>query len=32
LARIEQLLKYAKIDKTLLDDVLRRYKLKLPKL
>jgi len=32
LARIEQLLKYAKIDKTLLDDILRRYRLKLPKL
>jgi hypothetical protein len=32
LARIEQLLKHAKIDKTLLDDILRRYKLKLPKL
>jgi len=31
LARIEQLLKHAKIDKTRLDDILRRYKLKLPK-
>jgi hypothetical protein len=31
LAGIEQLLKQAKIDKTLLDDILRRYKLKLPK-
>jgi hypothetical protein len=31
LARIEQLLKHAKIDKTLLDDILQRYKLKLPK-
>jgi len=31
LARIEQLLKHAKIDKTRLNDILRRYKLKLPK-
>jgi len=31
LARIEQLLEQAKIDKALLDDILRRYKLKLPK-
>src|SRR5947208_6278671 len=31
LARIEQLMSHAKIDKTLLDDILRRYKLKLPK-
>ena len=30
LARIEQLLKDAKIDKALLDDILRRYNLKLP--
>jgi hypothetical protein len=32
LARIEQLMAHAKIDKTLLDDILRRHKLKLPKL
>ena len=32
LARIEQLMTHAKIDKTLLEDILRRYKLKLPKL
>src|SRR6266481_899833 len=32
LARIEQLLKHAKIDKMLLDDILRRHDLKLPKL
>ncbi|MGH8093346.1 MAG: hypothetical protein ACREIF_07735 [Chthoniobacterales bacterium] len=31
LARIEQLLEQAAIDKTLLDDILRRYNLKLPK-
>ena len=31
LARIEQLLEQAKIDKALLDDILRRYNLKLPK-
>jgi hypothetical protein len=31
LARIEQLLDQVKIDKALLDDVLRRYNLKLPK-
>jgi hypothetical protein len=31
LARIEQLLEQVKIDKALLDDVLRRYNLKLPK-
>ena len=31
LARIEQLLEQAEIDRTLLDDILRRYKLKLPK-
>jgi hypothetical protein len=30
LARIEQLLEQAKIDKRLLDDILRRYNLKLP--
>ena len=30
LARIEQLTAHAKIDKTLLDDILRRYNLKLP--
>jgi predicted nucleotidyltransferase len=30
LARIEQLLEQAKIDKALLDDILRRHKLKLP--
>jgi hypothetical protein len=30
LARIEQLLKQAKIDKSLLDDILRRHNLKLP--
>ena len=30
LARIEQLLEQAKIDKALLDDILRRYNLKLP--
>jgi len=30
LARIEQLLEQAKIDKPLLDDILRRYSLKLP--
>jgi hypothetical protein len=30
LARIEQLLNQAKIDKRQLDDILRRYKLKLP--
>src|SRR5712691_3636628 len=32
LARIEQLLEQAKIDQVLLEDILRRYKLKLPKL
>jgi hypothetical protein len=32
LARIEQLMSQAKIDNALLDDILRRYKLKLPKL
>ena len=32
LARIEQLLKQAKVDNALLDDILRRYNLKLPKL
>ena len=31
LARIEQLLEQAKIDRTLLDDILQRYNLKLPK-
>src|SRR5205809_2444952 len=31
LARIEQLMSYAKIDKAMLDDILRRYNLKLPK-
>jgi hypothetical protein len=31
LARIEQLMSQAKIDKALLDDILRRYSLKLPK-
>ena len=31
LARIEQLLEQAEIDRTLLDDILRRYKLQLPK-
>ena len=31
LARIEQLMSYATIDKAMLDDVLRRYNLKLPK-
>ena len=31
LARIEQLMAEAKIDKALLDDILRRYKLELPK-
>jgi predicted nucleotidyltransferase len=31
LARIEQLLEQVKIDKTLLDDILYRYNLKLPK-
>jgi len=31
LARIEQLLDQAKIDKPMLDDILRRYNLKLPK-
>jgi hypothetical protein len=31
LARIEQLIAQAKIDKVLLDDILRRYSLKLPK-
>jgi hypothetical protein len=31
LARIEQLLKQAKINNTLLDDILQRYNLKLPK-
>ena len=31
LARIEQLLSQVKIDKALLDDILRRYNLKLPK-
>ncbi len=31
LARIEQLTSHAKIHKTLLDDILRRYNLKLPK-
>jgi hypothetical protein len=31
LARIEQLMTQAKIDKALLDDILRRYNLKLPK-
>ena len=30
LARIEQLLEQAKIDKALLDDILHRYNLKLP--
>ena len=30
-ARIEQMLDQVKIDKTLLDDILRRYNLKLPK-
>jgi hypothetical protein len=30
LARIEQLLKHARIDKSLLDDILRRHNLKLP--
>jgi hypothetical protein len=30
LARIEQLLEQAKLDKALLDDILRRYNLKLP--
>ena len=30
-ARIEQLMSQAKIDNTLLDDILRRYNLKLPK-
>src|SRR5436190_9291460 len=30
LARIEQLMSHAKIDKSLLDDILRRYNLKLP--
>ena len=32
LARIQQLLEQAEIDRTLLDDILRRYKLRLPKL
>src|SRR6266853_5385593 len=32
LARIEQLLEQAKINKPMLDDILRRYNLKLPKL
>ena len=31
LARIEQLMSQAKIDKPLLDDILRRYNLNLPK-
>jgi hypothetical protein len=31
LARVEQLLEQAEIDRTLLDDILRRYKLQLPK-
>jgi hypothetical protein len=31
LARIEQLLRHTKIDKTLLDDILQRHELKLPK-
>jgi hypothetical protein len=31
LARIEQLMSYARIDKAMLDDILRRYNLKLPK-
>ena len=31
LARIEQLMSHAKIDRPLLDDILRRYNLKLPK-
>jgi len=31
LARIEQLMSYATIDKAILDEVLRRYNLKLPK-
>ena len=31
LARIEQLMSYAKIDEAMLDDILRRYNLKLPK-
>jgi hypothetical protein len=31
LARIEQLLEQVKIDKPILDDILRRYNLKLPK-
>lgn len=30
-ARVEQLLEQAKIDKSMLDDILRRYNLKLPK-
>ena len=30
-ARIEQFLEQVEIDRTLLDDILRRYKLKLPK-
>jgi hypothetical protein len=32
LARIEQLMTHAEIDRAMLDDILRRYKLKLPKL
>ncbi|MGA7275962.1 MAG: hypothetical protein WBX14_14030 [Candidatus Udaeobacter sp.] len=31
LARIEQLLEQTKIDEPMLDDILRRYNLKLPK-
>ena len=31
LARIEQLMSYAKIDEAMLDDILRRHNLKLPK-
>jgi hypothetical protein len=31
MARIEQLLEQTKSDKTLLDDILRRYNLKLPR-
>jgi hypothetical protein len=31
LARIEQLLEQAEIDRTLLEDILRRYKLRMPK-
>lgn len=32
LARIDQMLEQAEIDRTLLDDILRRYNLQLPKL